>query len=114
MDAMHERPSKLAQARVSGSDGKKLERVLVCGVSYKPNVSDTRDAPQSDFVRTLQENNVKVEYFDPLVESYKDLERVEDLSEVDGYDQVFVMHKHEACRDALEGLRGLPNVEFFE
>jgi UDP-N-acetyl-D-glucosamine dehydrogenase len=115
MDAMHSRPSKIAQARVSGSK-KKLERVLVCGVSYKPNVSDTRDAPQSDFVRTLQENNVKVDYFDPLVETYQDLKRVEDLScdVVDEYDQVFVMHKHETCRHALESLRGLPNVEFFE
>lgn len=110
MEAMHSRPRKLAQARIS----EKLRKVLVCGVSYKPNVSDTRDAPQSTFVQTLQRNNVTVHFFDPLVDAFEGLERVTDLSDVTGYDRVFVMHKHETCRAQLETLRGLSNVEFFE
>jgi UDP-N-acetyl-D-glucosamine dehydrogenase len=111
MEAMHSRPHKLAQARVAD---KKLRKVLVCGVSYKPNVSDTRDAPQSSFVQTLKENNVAVDFYDPLVETFEGLERVTNLSDVDEYDRVFIMHKHDTCKAELENLRGLPNVEFFE
>ena len=111
MNAMHSRPRRLAEQRMSTE---KLHKVLVCGVSYKPNVSDTRDAPQSTFVQTLKENNVSVDFYDPLVESFEGLERTTDLSKVDAYDRVFVMHKHEICRAELEQLRGLPNVEFFE
>jgi len=113
MDAMHSRPRRLAQARVANSKNK-LGRVLVCGVSYKPNVSDTRDAPQSTFVKELRDNNVSVEFYDPLVDAFEGLHKITDLSNVDDYDRVFVMHKHDTCRADLEQLRGLPNVEFFE
>lgn len=112
MDAMHSRPRRLAQARVN--DNKTLNKVLVCGVSYKPNVSDTRDAPQSAFVQELKQNNVMVDFYDPLVEAFEGLDKVPDLSDVNSYDRVFVMHKHDTCSANLEQLRGLPNVEFFE
>lgn len=111
MEAMHARPHNLAQKRV---EEHKLDKVLICGVSYKPNVSDIRDAPQSDFVNTLKKNNVMVEFFDPLVEAFEGLEKVDNLLDVDQYDRVFVMHKHNVCKEELEGLRGLSNVEFFE
>ena len=112
MDAMHSRPRRLAQARVNNN---KLNKVLVCGVSYKPNVSDTRDAPQSAFVQELKEHNVTVHFYDPLVDAFEGLEKVPDLCDVDDeYDRIFVMHKHDTCRADLEQLRGLPNVEFFE
>ena len=110
MDSMHARPGKLAQERMKESN---LQTVLVCGVSYKPNVSDTRDAPQSDFVCALKENGVKVEFYDPLVDCFEGLERKTNLSDIEKYDRVFVMHKHKICNGELEQLRGLPNVEFF-
>jgi len=110
MEAMHARPGKLARARLD----KTVKNVLVCGVSYKPNVSDIRDAPQSSFVKTLKDNNVTVHFFDPLVESFEGLEKVDSLANVDSYDRVFVMHKHEQCKNELEALRSFPNVEFFE
>jgi len=113
MDAMHSRPRKLAEARVSSAK-ETLRKVLVCGVSYKPNVSDIRDAPQSSFVHSLQEKGVTVEFYDPLVEAFEGLHRVTSLADVDDYDRVFVMHKHQVCKAKLEDLRGLPNVEFFE
>jgi len=77
-------------------------------------VSDTRDAPQSTFVKELRDNNVSVEFYDPLVDAFEGLHKITDLSNVDDYDRVFVMHKHDTCRADLEQLRGLPNVEFFE
>ena len=110
MEAMHARPGKLARERLD----KGLRKALVCGVSYKPNVSDTRDAPQSSFVKTLTDNDVEVHFFDPLVESFEGLQKVNTLGDVESYDRVFVMHKHEMCRAELEELRPLSNVEFFE
>lgn len=110
MDAMHARPGRLAKSRAASN---KLQKVLVCGVSYKPNVSDIRDAPQADFCKALVEENVTVDFFDPLVESFEGLQKVDTLDAVDDYDAVYVMHKHEMCRDQLESLRGREHVEFF-
>ena len=90
----------------------KLAKVLVCGVSYKPNVSDIRDAPQASFCQTLKDSGVEVHFFAPLVESFEGLHKINPLS-IDEYDAVYVMHKHQECEDQLEGLRGKKNVEFF-
>jgi UDP-N-acetyl-D-glucosamine dehydrogenase len=110
MDAMHARPGKLARARID----KLTRRVLVCGVSYKPNISDIRDAPQSSFVKALMDENIEVHFFDPLVDSFEGLHKVDNLKDASSYDRVFVMHKHEQCKTELEGLGALPNVEFFQ
>jgi UDP-N-acetyl-D-glucosamine dehydrogenase len=110
MDAMHARPGKLARARVD----KLMKKVLVCGVSYKPDISDIRDAPQSSFVQALKDENVEVHFFDPLVGAFEGLEKVDSLEDAASYDRVFVMHKHERCRTELEALQSLPNVEFFQ
>ena len=44
---------------VSGS------RVLVIGVSYKPNVSDTRETPAAPIIEMLQDRGCDVSYHDP-------------------------------------------------
>ena len=92
------------------------KRVLVCGVSYKPNVSDTRDAPQEHFIKALLDNGIQVDVYDPLVNDFMDLEKVDKLSKTAlgyDYDHTFVMHKHRVCAEELESLRGLENVKFF-
>mmetsp|Transcript_32967 Transcript_32967/g.52806 ORF Transcript_32967/g.52806 Transcript_32967/m.52806 type:complete len:380 (+) Transcript_32967:4688-5827(+) len=108
MTAMHARPARLAAERTDPS----TQKVLVCGVSYKPNVSDVRDAPQAAFIKELIENKVQVEYYDPLVENYMGLEKVTDLSRVEDYDKVFIMHQHDCCPE-LGAIRSLDNVEAF-
>jgi UDP-N-acetyl-D-glucosamine dehydrogenase len=49
--------------------GKALKgtRVLVLGVAYKANVSDTRESPALDVIGLLREKGAEVEYFDPWV-----------------------------------------------
>ncbi|HAM56032.1 MAG TPA: hypothetical protein DCQ64_11735, partial [Candidatus Rokubacteria bacterium] len=42
-------------------------RILVLGVAYKPNVSDTRDSPALEILETLARKGAQVEYHDPLV-----------------------------------------------
>ncbi len=42
-------------------------RVLVVGVSYKPGVSDSREAPAIEIIRRLREQGADVHFHDPLV-----------------------------------------------
>jgi UDP-N-acetyl-D-glucosamine dehydrogenase len=55
-DALNER-----ERAVRGS------RVLVLGVAYKPNVSDTRDSPALEIIGTLLAKGARVAYHDPHV-----------------------------------------------
>ncbi len=42
-------------------------RILVIGVSYKPDVDDTRESPAMDIIGLLQERGARVDYHDPHV-----------------------------------------------
>jgi UDP-N-acetyl-D-glucosamine dehydrogenase len=44
-------------------------QVLVLGVAYKPEVSDTRESPALDIIGLLQDLGATVQYFDPYVPS---------------------------------------------
>lgn len=60
-------------ARVVKERGRDLSgsRVLVAGVSYKPDVADTRNAPSRDIVRELWMNGAVVSYADPFVPEFE-------------------------------------------
>jgi len=45
----------------------KSAKVLIVGVSYKADVSDTRESPAIEIMRLLDKSKVKVEFYDPLV-----------------------------------------------
>ncbi len=45
----------------------KGSRVLILGVAYKKDVSDTRESPALDVIKILQKKGVKVSYHDPHV-----------------------------------------------
>lgn len=50
-------------------DGKKI---LIAGVSYKANISDTRETPAEAIYDLLVEEGAKVSWYDPLVEVWKE------------------------------------------
>ncbi|NIS80796.1 MAG: nucleotide sugar dehydrogenase [Anaerolineales bacterium] len=52
-------------------NGKALQgsRILILGVAYKPNVSDTRESPALDVIGLLREKGAHVNYYDPFVPS---------------------------------------------
>jgi UDP-N-acetyl-D-glucosamine dehydrogenase len=54
--------------------GKSLKgaRMLVLGVSYKPNVTDTRESPALDIIGLLKEKGAQVAYYDPYVPALED------------------------------------------
>ena len=49
--------------------GKALKgtRMLVLGVAYKPNISDTRESPALDVIGLLREKGAEVSFYDPFV-----------------------------------------------
>ena len=66
--------------------------VLIIGVSYKPNVADTRETPAERVIAILREKGSLVSWHDPLVATFNG----EDSSPIDGtYDIALVLVKHE-------------------
>lgn len=67
------------------------KHVLVIGVSYKPDVSDTRESPAEAVIEVLRGKGAKVSWHDPLVEQFLR----ERTSPVHGeYDLALVLVKH--------------------
>ena len=54
-------------------DGKPMKnsRVLVLGVTYKPNVNDVRESPALDILRLLQARGARARFHDPYVRSLR-------------------------------------------
>jgi UDP-N-acetyl-D-glucosamine dehydrogenase len=47
------------------------KRILVIGVAYKPNVSDTRETPAFNLIHLLREAGARVEWHDDLVKTWE-------------------------------------------
>ena len=76
-------------------------RILILGVAYKPNISDTRESPALDVIGLLLEKGADVQYYDPFVPSIEHegwgLESVPELgSAVRNADCVVIITDHEA------------------
>jgi len=74
-------------------------RLLILGVAYKPNISDTRESPALDVIGLLLGKGAQVEYYDPYIPSIGhegwDLKSVPDLIEaVKQADCVIIVTDH--------------------
>jgi nucleotide sugar dehydrogenase len=69
------------------SDGKPLRGsvVLLLGVTYKPDIADTRESPAIPLAKTLVQQGAELRFHDPLVKQFAvsgaDIPRVDDLYE---------------------------------
>ena len=68
------------------------KHVLVVGVSYKPDVSDTRESPAEFVIKELEKRGAKVSWHDPLVESFNEQSSA---SIAGDYDLALVLVKHQ-------------------
>jgi UDP-N-acetyl-D-glucosamine dehydrogenase len=73
----------------------KGKRVLVCGIAYKSNISDTRETPSEILVDYLQSQGANVSWHDPLVESWRSESGVSKLTPGE-FDVVIIATLHEA------------------
>jgi len=74
----------------------KGKKVLVVGVSYKANVSDTREAPALLVIKELQKLGAEVSWHDPVVGTWNG----QDSSELKGFDAAIVVTKHDVVRES--------------
>lgn len=115
--------------RLLAQRGRAMEgaRVLVAGVSYKPNLAEMRGAPSVRILQELLSKGANVRYHDPLIPALRVGEtelRSSDLADPEEYDAVLLVTPHRAIdytalvsRSALIldtqnalGKMGAPNV----
>ena len=96
----------------------KGKKVVVVGVSYKANVSDTREAPAALVIGELKKQGAEVFWHDPVVGMWNG----QMTSELKGFDVAIVVTKHDAvseeaikasaayvfdCTGSIKGVAGL-------
>jgi UDP-N-acetyl-D-glucosamine dehydrogenase len=74
----------------------KGKKVVVIGVSYKANVSDTREAPAALVIDELKKQGAEVSWHDPVVSTWNG----QKSSELNGFDVAIVVTKHDAVSEA--------------
>ena len=74
----------------------KGSRILVLGVSYKPDIADTRESPAVKLIALLQTAGAHVDYHDPHVPSFREngLTMSSSPLEPGAYDCVVVVTNH--------------------
>jgi UDP-N-acetyl-D-glucosamine dehydrogenase len=96
----------------------KGKNVVVIGVSYKANVSDTREAPAALVIEELKKQSAEVSWHDSVVGTWNG----QSSSELKGFDVAIVVTKHDSvskaeieasapyvfdCTGSLKGVAGL-------
>jgi UDP-N-acetyl-D-glucosamine dehydrogenase len=83
-------------------------KVLVLGLSYKPNIDDDRESPSFELIELLRERGAEVSYCDPFIPVAKRVRKFDlDLASVPctadefgKYDAVLLSTPHEQFKDA--------------
>jgi UDP-N-acetyl-D-glucosamine dehydrogenase len=84
-------------SRVVGDVGSlKQRRVVVVGVAYKANVTDTREAPAALVISELQRLGAEVAWHDPVVGAWNG----QSSSDLKGFDVAIVVTKHDVVSEA--------------
>ena len=78
----------------------KSSRILVCGISYKSDISDIRESPSIELIKQLRSLGAHVDWYDPEVINWNGEKSVE-LPKI-GYDLAILAIAH--------GKMNLPNV----
>lgn len=74
----------------------KGKKIVVVGVAYKANVSDTREAPAALVIEELKKLGAEVSWHDPVVGIWKG----EKSSQLKGFDGAIVVTKHDSVSEA--------------
>ena len=74
----------------------KGKKVVVIGVSYKANVSDTREAPAALVIEELKKQGAEVSWHDPVVGTWNG----QSSSELKGFDVAILVTKHDVVSES--------------
>jgi UDP-N-acetyl-D-glucosamine dehydrogenase len=84
-------------SRVAGDIGSlKGKKVVLVGVAYKANVTDTREAPAALVISELEKLGAEVSWHDPVVQNWNG----QSSCELKGFDVAIVVTKHELVSEA--------------
>ena len=75
----------------------KNSNMLILGVAYKKDISDTRESPSIDIIENLVSKGVNVSFYDPYVESLDlnvSVNKEQDISNFDNYDLILFHTSH--------------------
>ena len=108
MQGIATRPARIVQraAEVLEMAGRPLRgsRVLVVGVSYKPNIADTRESPAIEVISGLRARGARVSIYDPVAGSVRiDREMLYSLPcppQPSEHELVIVTCRHDAVDEA--------------
>ena len=73
------------------------KRVVVVGISYKANVSDTREAPAALVLDELKKKGAEVSWHDPVVGTWNG----QSSSDLKGFDVAIVVTKHDVVSESV-------------
>ena len=89
-------PAYVVSRVVSDVGSLKDKKVVVVGVAYKANVTDTREAPAALVISELQKLGAEVSWHDPVVGKWNG----QSSSELKGFDVAMVVTKHNVVNEA--------------
>lgn len=73
-------------------------RILIMGVAYKKDISDTRESPAKDVISGLLDKNANVSYLDPYVENLningEEITKIETDSNLSDFDLIIIHTPH--------------------
>ena len=75
----------------------KNSNILILGVAYKKDISDTRESPSIDIIENLVSKGVNVSFYDPYVESLDlnvSVKKEQDIDNFDNYDLILFHTSH--------------------
>ena len=75
----------------------KNSNILILGVAYKKDISDTRESPSIDIIENLVSKGVNVSFYDPYVESLDlnvAVKKEQDIDNFDNYDLILFHTSH--------------------
>jgi UDP-N-acetyl-D-glucosamine dehydrogenase len=73
------------------------KKVVVVGIAYKANVSDTREAPAALVMNELKRQGAEVSWHDPVVGTWNG----QSSSELKGFDVAIVVTKHDGMSESV-------------
>ena len=74
----------------------KAKKIVVVGVAYKANVTDTREAPAALVISELQKLGAEVSWHDPVVKNWNN----QSSCDLKGFDAAIVVTKHAVVSEA--------------
>lgn len=110
-------PAYSVQKIIKDVEGIRNPKIVLVGLTYKPDVADTRESPAIEMVEILKRKDFNVVEYDPLLPEYEDTDLISVAKDAD-YMGILVLHTCVANElrenmDAIQQVMNTPNIHVF-